>query len=91
MKFGVGQPVRRRENPRGPRANGQYIDGISVPRPAHAPRGCETAPHAWIGAPGISAGRGLRDTPPGLGRDETDHLEKYREMYLEMYLETVAG
>ncbi len=83
MKFEVGQPVRRRENPGGPRANGQYNGDISLPRRAHAPRGCETVPHEWIGAPDISAGRGLRDTPPGLGRNDTDHLEKY--------LETVAG
>ena len=83
MKFEVGQPVRRRENPRGPRANCQYIDDVSLPRRAPAPRGCETVPQGWIGAPGTSAGPGLRDTPPGLGRNETDHLEKYPEKYLE--------
>ena len=83
MKFRVGQPGRRRENPRGPCANGQYIDDISLPRLADAPRGCEAAAHEWITTPDISAEPGLRETPPGLGRDGTDHPEKY--------LETVAG
>ena len=35
MKFGIGQPVPRKEDPRFLTGRGRYVDDVELPRVAH--------------------------------------------------------
>ncbi|MBX2854653.1 MAG: xanthine dehydrogenase family protein molybdopterin-binding subunit [Rhodobacteraceae bacterium] len=58
MKFGVGQPVRRKEDDRFLRGAGQFVDDITEPGQAYAVFLRSPAAHAKITALDVAAARG---------------------------------
>jgi aerobic carbon-monoxide dehydrogenase large subunit len=58
-KFGVGQPVRRSEDPKLVRGEGSYTDDVSRPRQAYAVMVRSREPHGVIGSIDIAAAKAM--------------------------------
>ena len=59
MKFGVGQPVRRSEDPVLVRGEGCYTDDINVPGQLHAAMALSQVPHGVIRRIDIETAKGM--------------------------------